>query len=175
MRFFWVGHFEFFFQEKIFFCFISMKTSSLFLWGIIFFLHYGWFLQNLGKTSFQLICTRLYICVLTFFCISNLGMDHLLLEVPMILERIMRKRMKTTPMTLGTPGAGVQPCSELLRLVIWKTASIGQMVDQHLVAKKECLWNKAKQSCRLSIKPWWPELQPNDYEIDQKKSKNALL
>ena len=44
-----------------------------------------------------------------------------------------------------------------------------------LGGKKECLWNKAKQSCWLSIKPWWPELQPNDYEIDQKKSKNAPL
>jgi hypothetical protein len=73
-------------------------------------------------------------------------MDHSLLEVPMILELIMRKKMKTTPMTHGTPGAGVQRCtltvcSELLRVVIWKTASIGQMVDPHftLVAKKECL------------------------------------
>ena len=50
--FFRVGHYLiFFFQKrKSFFCFISMKTSSPFISGTYnLFLHYGWFLQNLGK------------------------------------------------------------------------------------------------------------------------------
>ena len=98
------------------------------------------------------------------------GMDHSLLEVPMILERIMRKKTKTNPMIPETLWAGVMPCSELLRPVIWKTAWIDQMAHPHftLVAKKECLWNKAKQRCRLNTKPWWLELLPNDYGIDDK-------
>ena len=37
MSFFWVGHFDFFFSKKFFFCIISMKTSSPFIWGIIYF------------------------------------------------------------------------------------------------------------------------------------------
>ena len=38
-------------------------------------------------------------------------------------------------------GAGVMPCSELLRLVIWKTSLICLMADLlfTLVANKECL------------------------------------
>ena len=53
---FWI-----FFQEKLFFCFISMKTRSPFIWGIIYFCTMYGFSRILEKTSFQLICTRLYI------------------------------------------------------------------------------------------------------------------
>jgi hypothetical protein len=50
MRFFWVGHFEFFFSKFFFSCFISMKTSSRFIWGIIYFCTMdGFLLQNLEK------------------------------------------------------------------------------------------------------------------------------
>ena len=51
--FFWVGHFDFF-------CFISMKTSSLFICGIIYFSNMDIFFRILEKTSSELICTRLY-------------------------------------------------------------------------------------------------------------------
>ena len=44
-----------------FFCFISMKTSSPFIWGIIYFCNMDGFFRILKKTSFQLICTRLYV------------------------------------------------------------------------------------------------------------------
>ena len=54
MSFFWGGHFEFFF------CFISMKTSSPFIWGIIYFCTMDGSFRILEKTSSELICTRLY-------------------------------------------------------------------------------------------------------------------
>ena len=47
---------NFFFQEKNIFCFISMKTSSPFIWGIIHFFIIDGFFRILEKTSFQLIC-----------------------------------------------------------------------------------------------------------------------
>ena len=50
---------NFFFQDIFFFCFISMKTSSPFIWGIIYFCNMDGFFRILEKTSFQLICTRL--------------------------------------------------------------------------------------------------------------------
>ena len=52
---------NFFFSRRIFFCFISMKTSSPFIWGIIYFCTMDGFFRILEKTSFQLICTRLYV------------------------------------------------------------------------------------------------------------------
>ena len=45
------GHFEF--------CIISMKTSSPFIWGIIYFCTMDGFFRILEKTSSELICTRL--------------------------------------------------------------------------------------------------------------------
>ena len=54
MSFFWVGHFEFF-------CFILMKTSSPFIWGIIYFYNMDGSFRILEKTSSELICTRLYL------------------------------------------------------------------------------------------------------------------
>ena len=53
--------FWFFFQEKNFakICFISMKTSSPFIWGIIYFCTMDGFFRILEKTSSELICTRL--------------------------------------------------------------------------------------------------------------------
>ena len=51
MRFFWGGHFEFFkLAILIFFCFISVKKAAL-SYEVSFFLHYGWFFQNLGKEA----------------------------------------------------------------------------------------------------------------------------
>ena len=50
--FFWVGHFDFF-------CFISMKTSSPFIWGIIYFCNMDVFLRILENTWSELIYTRL--------------------------------------------------------------------------------------------------------------------
>ena len=61
MRFFWVGHFEF--QNgrlKNFFCFSSTKTSSFFIWGIIYFWNMAGFLRILEKRLSELISTRLY-------------------------------------------------------------------------------------------------------------------
>jgi hypothetical protein len=52
---FWVGHFDFFFG------FISMKTSSPFIWGIIYFCTMDGFFRILEKISSELICTRLYL------------------------------------------------------------------------------------------------------------------
>ena len=61
MIFFWVGHFQFFLQKnKKNFCFISMKTSSPFLWGIIYFCTMDGFFRILENISSKLICTRLY-------------------------------------------------------------------------------------------------------------------
>ena len=50
-----------FFLSRPFFCFISMKTSSPFIWGIIYFCTMDGFFRILEKTSSELICTRLYI------------------------------------------------------------------------------------------------------------------
>ena len=55
MKFFWVSHFEFFKKSLI-----SMKTSSPFIWGIIYFCNMDSFFRILEKTSSELICTRLY-------------------------------------------------------------------------------------------------------------------
>ena len=41
---------------------ISMKTSSPFIWGIIYFCTMDGFFRILEKTSSELICTRLYQC-----------------------------------------------------------------------------------------------------------------
>ena len=49
-----------FFFKKIFFCFISIKTSSPFIWGIIYFCTMDGFFRILEKTSSELKCTRLY-------------------------------------------------------------------------------------------------------------------
>ena len=59
--FFWVGHFKFCFSKKKCFCFISMKTSSSFIWGIIYFCTMDGFFGILEKTSSELICTGLYL------------------------------------------------------------------------------------------------------------------
>ena len=48
------------FFSRIFFSFISMKTSSPFIWGIIYFCNMDGFFTILEKTSSELICTRLY-------------------------------------------------------------------------------------------------------------------
>ena len=56
----------FFMKISWIFCFITMKTSSLFIWGLIFFLHYGWFLQNLGKDFIQ---TNMHMTVA--LCVSS--------------------------------------------------------------------------------------------------------
>ena len=74
MSFFWVGHFDFFFQEKKIFCFISMKTSSLFIWGIIYLCNMDGFFRILEKTTSELICTRLYLSTYLpiFFNFKNL-------------------------------------------------------------------------------------------------------
>jgi hypothetical protein len=52
-----------FFESAIlnFFCFISMKTSSPCIWGIIYFYTMDGFFRILEKTSSELICSRLYI------------------------------------------------------------------------------------------------------------------
>ena len=44
--------------------FISMKTSSPFIWGIIYFCTMDGFFRILEKTSSELICTRLYLFIL---------------------------------------------------------------------------------------------------------------
>ena len=59
MSFFWFNHFEFFFWI-FFFCFISTKTSSPFIWGIIYFCTMDDFFRILEKTSAELICRLLY-------------------------------------------------------------------------------------------------------------------
>ena len=46
---------------RFFFGFISMKTSSPFIWGIIYFCNMDGFLRILEKTSSELICTWLYL------------------------------------------------------------------------------------------------------------------
>ena len=50
MRFFWGGHFEFLSRPFWFFFFASYhwKTQPIYM-RYHFFLHYGWFFQNLGK------------------------------------------------------------------------------------------------------------------------------
>ena len=45
-------------------CFISMKTSRPFIWGIIYFCNMDGFFRILEKTSSKLICTRLYLRLL---------------------------------------------------------------------------------------------------------------
>ena len=52
------GHFEFFFSKKN--RIISMKTSSPFIWGLIYFCTMDGFFRIFEKTSSELICTRLY-------------------------------------------------------------------------------------------------------------------
>ena len=59
-EFFLSRQFWFFFQDFFLF-FISMKRSSPFIWGIIYFCNMDGFFRILEKTSFQLICTRLYV------------------------------------------------------------------------------------------------------------------
>ena len=71
MSFFWVGHFGFFFQKNIFFWFLSMKTSSPFILGIIYFCTMDGFFRILKKTSSELICTQSY-CLESFNWNSNL-------------------------------------------------------------------------------------------------------
>ena len=52
MRFFLGGHFEFSKSAILnFFCFISVKNPALLYEVTFFFLHYGWFFQNLGKEA----------------------------------------------------------------------------------------------------------------------------
>ena len=52
MSFFLVGHFEFcFFQKKNLLLFFSDDKNLGFHMRCHFFLHYGWFLQNLGKEA----------------------------------------------------------------------------------------------------------------------------
>ena len=67
IKFFWIGHFEFLFSKNFFFCFISMKTSSPFIWGIIFFCTMVGFFRMCEKTSSELICTRLSVHWLSVF------------------------------------------------------------------------------------------------------------
>ena len=50
MSFFLVGHFEFLFAKKFFFFFFNEKNLGFHM-RYHFFLHYGWFLQNLGKEA----------------------------------------------------------------------------------------------------------------------------
>ena len=58
---FWFIHFDFlFFKNKGKVCFISMKTSSPFIWDITYFCTMHGFFRILEKTSSELICTRLY-------------------------------------------------------------------------------------------------------------------
>ena len=58
---FWIRHFEFFFQKKIWGGgFISMKISSTFIWGIIYFCTMDGFSRILEKKLSELLCTRLY-------------------------------------------------------------------------------------------------------------------
>ena len=47
--------------RNLFFCFISMKTSSPFIWGIIYICTMDGFFRILEKTSSELICTRQYL------------------------------------------------------------------------------------------------------------------
>ena len=61
MRFFGSAIVNFFFQQQNFFCFISVKTSSPFIRGIIYFCTMDGFFRILEKTSSELICTQLYI------------------------------------------------------------------------------------------------------------------
>ena len=49
MAFFSVGHFDFFFQKKIFFLLHLNEKTKGFHMRYHLFLHYEWFLQNLGK------------------------------------------------------------------------------------------------------------------------------
>ena len=58
MRFFWVGQFDFLFQKKCVFCFISMKTCSPFIWDIIYFCNMdGFFIQtNMHTTVVEARC-----------------------------------------------------------------------------------------------------------------------
>ena len=48
MRFFWVGHFDFFFFKKCFFFLHINKNKQPIHIRFHLFLHYGWFLQNHG-------------------------------------------------------------------------------------------------------------------------------
>ena len=60
MRVFLSRPFWILFFKKRKFCFISMKTSSLFIWDIIYFCNISGFFRILEKTLSELICTRLY-------------------------------------------------------------------------------------------------------------------
>ena len=95
MRFFLGGHYEFSksailnFLIRPFWSFllhISEKLSP-FIWGIIFFLHYGWFFQNLAKEAVRTLMhttVQLKICYLlnvnskknTLICLDLLKLSY---------------------------------------------------------------------------------------------------
>ena len=82
-RTFW---FFFFQKKKCFFCFIWKKTSSSFIWGIIFFCSMDGFFRILEKRQSELICTRLYV--------NNNSFTHIVpihIGVDIISEGVFKK------------------------------------------------------------------------------------
>ena len=59
----WASHFEFFFREKIFFLLHLKGNKQPLSMRYHFFLHYGWFLQNLKKET---VWTNMHTTVLPF-------------------------------------------------------------------------------------------------------------
>ena len=60
MRFFWGGHFEFFFLLHL------CEKSRPFIWGIICFCTMDGFSRILEKKLSELLCTRLYVRIMSF-------------------------------------------------------------------------------------------------------------
>ena len=109
MRFFWVSHFDFF-------CFISMKTSSPFIWGIIYFCNMDGFFRIMEKTSSELICTRLYLIGFYFGSSSNFvwHITYKLPDVVHIEKHYMHQIFSVTRfigyvLICGSPGFRILP------------------------------------------------------------------
>ena len=80
-----------FFESAFWFFLLHLKENKengLFIWGIIFFLHYGWFLQNLGKEAVRtnmhttVIFTK-YLCTYfsTVYRLFLIRLTHYILQL----------------------------------------------------------------------------------------------